>query len=1301
MADKSPGSSLIPLPIRSSKKQPSGSPTSVQTIQKIYEEESIEDDSDNDKIELRKSSSLRSRISKSEYLKLQRKSTTSGERIEKLKEKYQNKRPKSEGSLNIGREVNIDQAIKQADKTDKRGSLKVKISSPAKSDQVTELKTQTSINSESPKTEKKVSFTDVLVNHKEPIPKPRKSLENLKKIDEYERDNPFISNNESSAIYENIKQKSPSSPSKKDGKAKEVRVTKVQFNTIQFADPEPRHVIVRQESVDSLNLIQQGLDNFEMDDKKFGRRSSFKGLKNFFTSKTKKKEEETKAKKNQNVIVGENYENENFTRGSPMRHTVDSTYHKNFQQNPGYYNQKGSKDTNVASQADIENNFAQMHLEKYNKVKERFANGGSVQKSPEDYVCMDNASNFREREPSHNGSLISDITKNHDTCSSNTDSENTSSTYENALIAQAEMLQRKNQRQKPIPPKRDYSNRNKYMSGNQSDQSSDRRTDTPPRAQETYQNFELIKPRASIPINSERPLPNPYANTSEESLPTNKTIDRNLNKDSSSKFSPIITNTKGVLVNEIYGTVYDAKPQISRQSSIGGAASPTNFGHKSPAKLRLPANREKVELVPRMKSPIPPAVVSTDKIIATELLKNKKGPKDDKTNVSTHQNLSIEIDYPPDNYYNTNGNSTTVSPRLNRPLEPSEVPRSPLLQKPQNNIINRTEMVPSESTPNNQIATTTNVMVDVHATNYQPMQIMPQQISPYYSLQDRRSSLSLSPTKRFSPSPLTRSPSKQEIRQSVEAFCWKEIKKLKDKQDEQLYGYVQHPGRPSRSLSVSDDRGRRSLSLPREMPKARRNLDLYQHQHSLQMPMPQEPIYGVTQNGQYFVRNSPQRRTIESMHKSSGQLHSGPTTKPIFNRGSLQQQVHAYNPANNIDYNKKVSFINTQTIQQSWPTKNGYMQSPPQRKLDTMQRMESMEDEVFLPMQQNNLRANNSRPPSASNQNHQQQQIEHQRRMYEQHLQQQQEATYGRLDPQQQQQQHVRRLTLEEMHYLKQQQINQEPIYGRRHVAESLYGRTQAPVVFDQHMGYSKDSLQQMQRRKLLEDQNHQEPIYGVRYGTPIPRSTMDGPSRMHRPILPPPVNTDYGGYMRQVRVNDKECDIYGQIHEKNQQALRNAQMQQSGIMYGQLQRNVNAGPMQHQSYNQLMSGGQQNFVRNSRLTASANDMHRNISPQYHHQRHRNNEVILHEEPMYGQRQSPVGYYNSSSGAPMRPLPPVPNNNTQGKNTARMLHRADSLNESANREYNQQLQHQQQQQSQRQEDSKKGSSKKTKVKSGK
>lgn len=1225
MADKSPGSSLIPLPTRLSKKQANNtSPTSVQTIQKIYEEE--EENSSDHKIELRKSPSNRSRISKSEYAKLQRKSSTSGERIEKLKEKYQNKRPKSEGSLNLEREVDIDKAIHEA--------TTVAVDETKPSPVKPELKKKPSAGSDSPKTEKKVSFTDVLVRPNEPVPRPRKSLEQLKKIDEYERDNPFISDNEP-VTYENIK---PTSSLKNDGKAKEVRVTKVKFNTIEFAEPETRHIIVRQDSVDSINLIQKGLDIFEMDDRKMGRRSSFKGIKNFFTGKTKKKEEDAKAKKNQNVIVGENYENESFNRESPLRHTVDSSYHKNFQppQSPSYY----KKDTN-ASQADIENNFAQMHLQRYTEVKKKFTNG--VSKSPEDYVCMDSASsNYRE------ASSISDITKNHDTCSSNTDSENTSGTYENALIAQAEMLQRQyqHQKQKPLPPPRDYSNR--YQSDSSAD---NRRTDTPPRAQETYQNIELVKPRASIPINSERPLPNPYAHSGEDRAAPNKTIERNLNADHPAKYSPVISNTKEVLMSDIYGTVYDAKPL--RQGSVHGS----DFGgHKSPTKLRLPANREKVELVPRMKSPIPQPVVSTDKIIATELLKNKKG-KEDKAGTSTHQNLSIEIDYPPpDNFF-----SNSSSPRLNRSVQASPLP--------QNNIIGTTEMKPTFE----NIPSTANVMVDSRSP-----QIIPQQVSPYYSpipLQDRRSSLSLSPTKRFSPSPLTKSPSKLEIRQSVEAFCWKEIKKLKDKQDEQLYGYATHEpaGRSTRSMSVNTERGRRSLSLPREMPKARRNLEAYQYQQ--QMSVQQEPIYGITPNGQYFVRNSPQRRTIESMHKSSGQLYSGPSTKPIFNRGSLQQQPMS-NPNN--DYNKKVSFINTQTIQQSWPTKNGYVQTPPQRILSPVQRMESMEDDVFLPTQ------NNSRPPSASNKLHQQQLLEYQRRMYEQQL--QQEAIYGRLG----QQQIPRRLTLEEMHYLKQQQINQEPIYGRRQVAESLYGRTTAPVVFDPQYGFPKD----YNRRRMLDDSpNNQDPIYGVRYGTPVPRTATDSPVRMTRPTLPPPISVDYGGYTRQVRVSNKECDIYGQIHEKNQQALRNAQ--QSGVMYGQLQRNVNAGPMQHKSYNQLIGGAagqqQQNFVRNSRLTASANDMYRNVGPQNHqHQRsNRPNEVTLHEEPSYGghyPHHQSAAYYDASTGAPMRPLPPVPNNN----NNARMFSRTEPTMSEKERLYNHQMMQ-----------LKNGSSKKTKLKTGK
>lgn len=379
--------------------------------------------------------------------------------------------------------------------------------------------------------------------------------------------------------------------------------TESALDEIEFAEPEDKHFIVRaSSSEDSITQVENTLSEFVMEGgKKEKKRSgSFRRILSgsFFGGKDKKKSE-----KKQESVDG------TFNRNSSHRHTIGG----------GCGNKEQIKV--VAVEDDRKNKateelFAQMHINKFNDIRNTFARYNTRPNFPaEEYVCMENHSVYKNQRPLYSSSSVD---KYIDTSSSTgtLESEKQPNTYENSLIAQAEM----NLRQSSL----------------------ERFTETPPRAHETYQNLQLVKPKAVIPISSERALPNPYQEATKGDGVAN-----NLNRNE--KQYPEKTTNVQPFFEETYGTVFDSVESKRLNSKVSTPSSPRSPSLEG-SKLRLPSNRERIELQPRIKSPIPQTKVSTDKIIATELLmKATRSPtptRKSQLNSPSHQRLEIQIDYP-------------------------------------------------------------------------------------------------------------------------------------------------------------------------------------------------------------------------------------------------------------------------------------------------------------------------------------------------------------------------------------------------------------------------------------------------------------------------------------------------------------------------------------------------------------------------------------------------------------------------------------------------------------------------------
>ncbi|XP_017768766.1 PREDICTED: uncharacterized protein LOC108556932 [Nicrophorus vespilloides] len=1226
----------------------------------------------------------RSFINRAAYNKLQRASSVSlgsSSSVSALKSKFENKI--------IDSELSKSSAHKDKDK----GVVSKQVEDEGTLDEeVVVLRKKGPVVPPKPNPAKKVSFSEP------PVPAPRSSKNSIEivKVE-------LTTVEKETVIPVVIK----AADSKSDLNSNYLH-SQQSLDSIDFADPEDIHFVSRASSIDTIDNIQATLNLFsKMDErpKEKKRSNSFKRiLKGSFFGKDKKKEDK-KTKKTENAVFADNVQNESsFNRSSAVRHTTGSEFAKTHAQNKEaqqrYQQQQQQQQQQTQSQQqsvnDVEHRYAQMYINRFNQNKSVFSQLDNPKCAGEDYVCMDSGNVKDTKISSTNYINIPSIHKYIDTSSSSNTLDSENLTYDNQI--------------KDTDSNNSNLENSLLIKCKQNNELSDTYMETPPRAHDTHQNVQLVKPKAIIPINSERPLPNPY-HTENKNNPNLKTMERNLNNALSKELPNKAHNE---FSDGVYGTVFERKitrPQTaspdmtafnpqSNSSMCSQRTSPKSPSLES-SKLRLPAIRDKVDLQPRIRSPIPPSEVSTDKIIATELLKTKK---EDKLNSPTHQRLEIEIDYP-DNDLKQKDCSPVYSENQLKIVEGIPMGKPPISPqtKPSINLEaaewqrKQRELTQSPSGPPQSVQVT-NVIVHVDSQS-------PQSITANRSITPVQTSGGNTPVMQRTPSStssLQKTPPKHEIRQSVEAFCWKELKKLKQQEDMQLqmqlqltpFGYAEDPiiTHRSRSMSPTSSRNsRRSTSLPREVQRQRRmeEAEISRPNQIMQrhyMQRPNEQLYGQIRGqptyNPNFQRNSPQRSTVSTNMPG---MYEDYSKRPIFKRGSLTNQS-TVEPQ--FLYNKKVSFHSSQNTENSqvWPTKNGFTQSPPQRRMDG--KRESGDDDVFLPDSKPNgnappvnepiygtksngetkvdsindkLYGNKMIPEQMQltrdeifliNQQRQKQlmmaraaQMEREspyatRGQFESPYGSRQfESPYGTRPPMEspygtrQDINYGRPLPSEpiygarhpqsgELFYGKRNQMDRESLYGSRpSIREPIYGTRPMPNIMEREPMYNIDnpyanrpnpnglrydmppsdvygSRQFMNRQP----QSIREPIYGTKqdsiYGSK--QSVMD-------PI--------YGrnGQQRPSVVNNQVCDMYGKIHEPGKM-LSPTPTQKSGVLYGQLQRNSNAPPMQHQSYNQLQAN---NFVRGSRLTASVNDMYQRYNT----------------DPRSQQYNEP----------PNRPLPPIPN----------------------------------------------------------
>ncbi|KAJ8917461.1 hypothetical protein NQ315_005508 [Exocentrus adspersus] len=666
----------------------------------------------------------------------------------------------------------------------------------------------------------------------------------------------------------------------------------------------------------------------------------------------------------------------------------------------------------------------------------------------------------------------------------------------------------------------------------------------------------------------------------------------------------------------------------------------------------------------------------------------------------SHQKLEMDIDYP-DNVNNERHENRTME--RNFPAVTSKPPISRLRKSPeassssansltrqsnsQTSLIYNDNKRLSQASPasenlensygryrrsqvspvvDNQERITTNAMVHVNANNIRsatPNNLLHNRSLSPVTPQSIRSS---TPVEfRLSPSAKS-SPQKEDMRKSVEAYYWKELKKLKEQENFDMYlyqlqmmpyGYAEDPisVRRSRSLSPTSHRNsRRSLSLPRDPRPHNLPQDIPEMYGRIQpAPIPegravvnQPPqrnvMYGQLQQYQpNFRRNTPERRTIDGAPRIVDNNY-----RPIFKRGSLTTPVKELEDAQN----KKVSFSSSDSQKlQSWPTRNGFTQSPPQRRVDST-RISSVEDDVFLP--------NTPRTPNRYEVNEIYGYVNKPNVWYD----------YGP-NP-------------NEVVYYTRQNVevkNSEPLYDRnpnnvRYVVnypieESAYGQPVDAVVRPPYRLTRHGSIQlpepvydQRQinsRRRSFENGQVRpvpEPQYVTRQAVP-PQNQVNMRYGIKREIiLNDEIFGQFGGYVqpgtlqnrqnpvysskqsiaeplygrtgpKQVSVRNKVCDIYGQIHDPagTPTVGTPTQIRRTGVLMGQLQ----TSPGSPQPLRQPLTNDQ--FLRNTRLTASANDMYRryqNVDPRYRSD-------VVYDGTRYQQQQQ-------ETVAPNRPLPPVP-----------------------------------------------------------
>lgn len=416
-------------------------------------------------------------------------------------------------------------------------------------------------------------------------------------------------------------------------------------------------------------------------------------------------------------------------------------------------------------------------------------------------------------------------------------------------------------------------------------------------------------------------------------------------------------------------------------------------------------------------------------------------------------------------------------------------------------------------------------------------------------------------------SPNSYSPSKKEIREQVEAFCWKELKKLKEKEELDMYhrlqlsrlGYAEEPVvvRRCRSVSPTSARsGKRSLSLPRT------SQNLIRQQNSI--PENEVAIYN-SNYPQLFVRNSPQRRTLDTTYGVTEGF------KPIFKRGSLSSYPVVV-PEEQV--NKKVSFRGTWEKGEgpAWPTKNGYTQSPPSRKIE--KKNSETDDDVFLPDQNNQeyqrlddmIHINNmkirealiSKEPNYKirqnlinpdgyiaktmsgqinqvNENVEASEISKQPSKRSQSfgsnqphnvtspsetLIRQPQSLSKQLQMSQSRPPLPQRHQLGQFEYVSKEQLLRESPYGSRQSVAAKY-------TFDDYSPYGS--------RIPPGTNQHTYNIVNPLYGS---RSSIAGEPTYYRQVVP-----------KQVTISNKVCDIYGRIHDTGTPKM----VHETGVIYGQL----------------------------------------------------------------------------------------------------------------------------------------------------
>lgn len=1059
------------------------------------------------------------------------------------------------------------------------------------------------------------------------------------------------------------------------------------------------------------------------------RSNSFRRIFSFGSTKDKKKTEEPKTTKNgikKKDGQSDNIENENvFDRNAPQRHTFSGHPVKN-EFKPGTYSyhrdDRYNKNTAIYVNQSFENNRLNSSLPvnmKYPfssaqepKISERERlNMNTIQydlylaqqtnkrlnsslnmpvnsSRADEYVCMDMEKQKRNdlTQPgfinSHAVNKYIDTTSSSSTC---TDSDSQNNLYENALSRQMSELSQESSATEShssasrIPQPRNLekqfmSNGEKFYERPKYSNSPEMFTTNPRRARDP----QLIKPKAIIPINTERSLPNPYRNNKEGE--TSDNVYGNIFKPQSvndqreniyGKPVPAVRKQLNVDVNyhqrtnqdynddDLYGTVYDSlspvgaqlkitktniirtqnknieKLQSSNTSPIQKPMSPT--GNKpierpmSPiegSKLKLLPNREKLEA--RVKSPI------DDKLKG-----KKKEMKKDEIDNLIKQNLENEIDYA-DNNINEESKKETpektvfpfdtkqeaeptspkrqvklqrsshvspnrptnirVSPRSSENFENAENPRVTYVRSP---VTVRTESPVSvassysiQSSSSSKLPLSTEDLKDLKSTEVYFWEQTNKLLTPKSEKPDTSPDQSpeqvltqvvvhqqppVSPKKsETSTNPgVPQSPQKQQNLKNLEAFYWQEIKKLKEKEEQEIFNQqVRMLGRNnsmnlpqavaqqyrSRSMSpaVNRQRDKRSLSLPRDMQPQRGSADIYGYtrkpeiiqEERIQTPN-QSPQYGVVriatpQQNSNFVRGTAQRNTIGSISTQKQNefiyenyfpgvelRHQAKSVAPIFKRGSLTQPSRESPPQGN----KKVSFSSAQSEDvPQWPTKNGFTQSPPTRRVE--KKTDNIDDEVFY---------QNTSAVVENEMNLQQQQSPN--RMSE--------PPYGTTQQKLTEVRIMNRTEVTEPDYITRKVFQNPRLSNKEIVVPNMDPqKVQSPPYVRQTRSISVEPLYISGKPPQYPTQ---EPIY-------VTKSNI--------------TNEQIYGRTKQVTVTNKVCDMYGQIHE---QSNIYGNIQKSGVIYGQLQQNpIPGSPV---SRNQGLNRSDPSFVRGTRLTSSFSDM--------------------------------------------------------------------------------------------------------------